>query len=78
MVTTFKNPGSIYNNMEDTANIREELKAIKEDLEYIKKHIVDADCIISEDDRKAIEQARIEYKKGKTTPHAEVKKKLGL
>ena len=43
-----------------------EIKAIRKDLDYIKKHMVDADTILTKDDEVALKQAEKDYKEGKT------------
>lgn len=49
--------------------VLEELKEIKGELDYIKKHMVDVDSVMSEDDRKAYEEYLREKKAGKLTAH---------
>jgi hypothetical protein len=58
--------------------ILEELRAIKEDLDYIKSHMVDIDSILTEDDYLSL----MEYRKEKTSdlllsPY-DLKKELGI
>jgi hypothetical protein len=47
--------------------IWEELKAIREELEYIKAHMVDADTILTPDEEALLEVALEEFEAGKTT-----------
>ena len=61
-----------------TKLILEKLDLIKSELDYIKEHMVDADSILSEDDREALEQARKEHAEGKTKSLKQLKKELGL
>ena len=61
-----------------TKVVAEDLREIKNDLKYIKEHMVDIDSILSEDDRTAIREARKELKEGKTTSLSALKKELGL
>ena len=58
--------------------IQEELKAIRNDLSYLKEHMVDVDSILTEDDFEALKQAEKEHKEGKTTKLKDLKKQLGL
>tara|TARA_Y100000310_G_scaffold210087_1_gene210708 strand:+ start:11405 stop:11578 length:174 start_codon:yes stop_codon:yes gene_type:complete len=43
-----------------------ELKAIREDLDYIKKHIADVDTIMTDDDASSLKEADKDLKEGKT------------
>lgn len=58
--------------------ITEELKAIRKDLEFIKTHMFDPDCIMTIDEERLFKQAMQEYKEGKTVPLSKLKKELGL
>ena len=55
-----------------------ELKAIREDLSYLKEHMVDIDSILTEDDFIALQEYRKEKKEGKLISHEKLKKELGL
>ena len=46
--------------------IATELRAIKGDLNYIKKHMADVDTILTDDDLEAIQAAEADLKEGKT------------
>ena len=54
------------------------LDTIKSELDYIKEHMVDADMILTEDDRKALKEANEDLGKGKTTSLKELKKEMGI
>ena len=54
------------------------LDAIKSELDYIKEHMVDTDSILTEEDKKDLNKAREEYKKGETTSLEELEKELGI
>ena len=45
---------------------------------FTKKHLVDQDSIMTEDDYRALQEYRIEKKTGKLTSHEQLKKELGL
>ncbi len=45
--------------------IHQELKIIRSDLDFLKKHIVDVDTILTAEERIAISQAEDDFKKGK-------------
>ena len=62
----------------ETKQILEELKTIKIDLDFIKKHMFDPDTIMTTEESKRFEQSMKELKEGKTTPLSELKKELGL
>ena len=46
--------------------IMEKLDGIKSELDYIKKHIVDADAILTEDDIESLQDAEKDLKERKT------------
>jgi len=50
----------------------------KEGIDGDKKHMVDIDSIITEDDYKALQDYKIEKAEGKLTSHEELKKELGI
>jgi hypothetical protein len=50
----------------------------KEGINGDKKHMVDIDSILTEDDYKALQEYNIEKSEGKLTSHEELKKELGL
>ncbi len=50
----------------ETKQILEELKVIKNDLGYIKKHIIDIDMVMTDDDIESIREAEKDLKEGKT------------
>ena len=51
---------------DENKQILKELREIKADIDYIKKHIVDADIILTSDDLKSLEEAEKDLKHGKT------------
>ncbi|MDI6859003.1 MAG: hypothetical protein QMC85_00750 [Methanocellales archaeon] len=57
--------------------IVEELKTIREDLDYIKKHMVDVDTILTPEEEKRLEESLKEYKEGETTRLEDFEKELG-
>ena len=56
--------------------IWEELKTIREELEYIKAHMVDADTILTPDEEAFLEEALKEFEAGKATKLDEFERKL--
>ncbi len=50
----------------ETRLILQELKEIKQDLDYIKKNIVDVDLVLTEDDVESIKEAELDLRKGRT------------
>ncbi len=62
----------------ETKQILEKLDAIKSELDYIKENMIDADMILSEDDRTALKKANEEFEKGETISHEDIKRELGL
>ena len=58
--------------------IYEELKLLKEEVIFIKKHMFDPDTIMTTEEARRFEQSMKELKQGKTTPLSKIKKELGL
>jgi len=50
----------------EVKEILEKLETIKADLDYIKKHMVDVDLVLTDDDLEALEEAESDLKRGKT------------
>lgn len=68
-----------FNNMTiEVKQILDELKTIKVDLDFIKKHMFDPDTILTTEETKRFEQSMKELKEGKTTSLSAIKKELGL
>ena len=67
--------------MSETINanhIIDELKAIRNDLDFIKGHMVDIDSIMTEDDYLALKKYRTEKTANELVSHEDLKKELGL
>jgi hypothetical protein len=62
----------------DSREIRHELKAIRDDLDFIKGHMVDVDSIMTENDYLSLKEYRDEKSFGKLTSHENLKKEMGL
>ena len=52
--------------------------AIREDLDFIKGHMIDVDSIMTEDDYLSLNEYRNEKESGKLTSHEELKREMGL
>ncbi|MBS3154931.1 hypothetical protein J4404_00345 [Candidatus Woesearchaeota archaeon] len=50
----------------ETKLILEELKDIREDVDCIKKHIINVDMIVTDDDVESIKEAERDLKEGRT------------
>jgi hypothetical protein len=50
----------------EAKEILEKLDTIKADLDYIKKHMVDVDLVLTDDDLEALEEAENDLKAGRT------------
>jgi hypothetical protein len=51
---------------QENNSILQELKGIKEDLNYLKKHVTDIDVVLTSDDEEALMDAEIDLKTSKT------------
>jgi len=50
----------------ESKTILNELQEIKAELHYIRVHLIDVDRVLSDDDLQALDEAREDYKAGKT------------
>ena len=64
--------------MQAEMKILTELKEIKKELKFIKKHMVDPDTIMTAEESKRFEESLRELKDGKTTPLSKLRKELSL
>ncbi len=55
-----------------------ELHKIWEELNFIKKHLVDVDTILTKEEEILLKTAREEFKAGETMPLKQLEKELGL
>jgi len=62
----------------ETQQIIEELHSIKDELDYIKEHMVDKDMFLREEERKLVEESYENEKRGELTPQEDLEKELGL
>lgn len=58
--------------------IMNELKAIRKDLDFLKDHMVDIDCIMTEDDYLALNQYRTEKDADELVSHEDLMISMGL
>ncbi|MEK6949563.1 MAG: hypothetical protein AABX34_05035 [Nanoarchaeota archaeon] len=58
--------------------IYDEIKGLKKEVTFIKKHMFDPDTIMTTEESKRFEESMKELKEGKTTPLSELKKELGF
>ena len=52
----------------ETKHLYKEIKAIRKDLDYIKKHMVDADTILTKEEETRLNSSIEDYKKGNVMP----------
>ena len=62
----------------ENKTVLEKLESIQSELDFIKEHMVDVDTIMTEEDKKALAEAREEFENGETISHEDLKKELGL
>ena len=62
----------------DSRKIEEDLRAIREDLEYIKSNMVDKDSIMTEEDYEALLAYRKDKTSGRLVSQDKLEKELGL
>ncbi len=64
--------------MQTEVKILSELKEIKKELKFIKKHMVDPDTIMTADESRRFEESLKELKEGKTISLDKLKKELNI
>ncbi len=70
---------NLVKSMSEAINhIMNELKAIRTDIEFLKNHMVDIDCIMTEDDYLALNEYRKEKDSAELISHEDLKKSMGL
>ncbi len=52
--------------MTEQNQLLKELKALREDVNYLKKHIVDSDVLLTDDDLESLSEAKKDLREGKT------------
>ena len=57
-----------------SSDVLEELKGIKDDLQYIKENMVDVDMVLTADEADILAESINEYKSGTTTKLADLKR----
>ncbi len=62
----------------DPAEILHELRTIREDLDYIKCHMIDIDSILTEEDFLSLQEYRKEKASSILTSHEDLKNELGI
>jgi len=62
----------------NSRDIRDELKAIRDDLDFIKGHMVDIDSIMTEKDFIVLKEYRKDKKTGRLVSDKDIKTELGL
>lgn len=58
--------------------ILEKLAKLQADMEFLKRNMVDPDCILTPEEEDRLEESLEEFRQGKTISHEQLKKELGL
>ncbi len=56
--------------------ILSEMKKVRQDLDYIKDHMVDIDMIMTVEEEERLQESLIAYKEGKATPLDDFEKEI--
>ncbi|MDO9537234.1 MAG: hypothetical protein Q7J68_02825 [Thermoplasmata archaeon] len=57
-----------------SSELMQELKIIREELQYIREHMVDTDMILTPDEEELLEESLQDYRDGKTTKLSDLKR----
>jgi len=57
-----------------SSELMQELKLIREELQYIKEHMVDVDMVLSHEEEKCLEECMCEHRDGKTVKLCDFKR----
>ena len=60
----------------EISKILNELKEIRIDINFIKNNMIDADCVLTDDEKNELEEARKEYERGETTSLKDFEKEM--
>jgi hypothetical protein len=64
--------------MPTETKILAEIKSIKQELAYIKKHMPDKDMFLTAEEKGLLEESHMNEKEGKTVSSKALRKKLGI
>jgi len=53
--------------MSELKQVMEKLNSIKEEIDYIKEHMIDADSVLTQEEEKRLDESLTEYREKKTT-----------
>ena len=56
--------------------VLKKLDTIKVELDFIKKHMIDADTVLTSEESKRLDESLKEFKEGRTTPLADFEKEI--
>jgi len=62
----------------ETKQILVELKSIKQELDFIKEHMVDRDMFLDQEEMQLLQESLKDKKEGMLISHEELEKELGL
>lgn len=62
----------------ETKQIMVDLKSIKQELDYIKEHMVDRDMFLDQEEMQLLQESFKDKKEGKLISHEELERELGL
>ena len=57
-----------------SSELMQELKLIREELQYIREHMVDVDMFLSKEEEKCLEECMCEHRDGKTVKLCDLKR----
>lgn len=60
----------------EMSKILNELKEIRVDINFIKNNMIDADCVLTDEERDELKEARGEYERGETTSLEDFEKEM--
>ncbi len=62
----------------EMSKILNELKEIRVDINFIKNNMIDVDCVLTDEEKNELEEARKEFEGGETTSLEDFEKEMEL
>ncbi len=65
-------------NQSQIEEILRKIARLQNEMEYVKKNMIDVDCVLTDEEKNELEEARSEYERGETTSLEDFEKEMRL